>query len=92
VYPWSASTILLLDDTACPTRSNILYAAYTGGNNSGEMRPPQSNFSSDGSTDAGCEHKRKCTQNRGTGRHEARMRGQMWVQAKINRAVFGGVY
>jgi len=30
--------ILLLDDTARPTRPNILYDAHTGGNNSGNMR------------------------------------------------------
>jgi len=62
---------LLPDDAALPTPSTILYDAYTGGNNSGEMRHdipicrrtggPASGASTSGSN-----------QNRGTGRHEAK--------------------
>ncbi len=61
---------LLLDDAALPTPSNILYDAYTGGNNSGGTRHDIPICRRRGS--AGREHKGKHAQNRGTGRHKAK--------------------
>ena len=83
---------LLPDDAALPTPSTILYDAYTGGNNSGEMRHdipicrrtggPASVASTSGSVPRIVAQVVM----------RSRTRDQMCVQARINRAVCDGVY
>jgi len=92
VYPWSAWTILLSDDTACPIRSNILYAAYTGGNNSGEMRHPNPIFRRTGAPTPVASTSGSVPRIVAQVVMRSRRRGQMCVRARINRAVFDGVY
>lgn len=69
---------LLLDDAALPTPSTTLYDAYPADNHSGEMRHDIPICRRTGGRASGASTSGS-SQNRGTGRHEAK---EVWLDAR----------